>query len=1121
MKFKYVKMLIILISATAWLMAVPPEIKYPRYFSPDGLAKSQNGNPLFDRARGYADQGKLQSAILNYGSFIDWGDDNSPGGLWGNFQYIANVSFIMGVPGAPPGSPPAEPKTKLNKLPAGFSPYPWAVRPSPNPSDGGELVYWGATVSESWMDRTPNLVQIDWDAAVGSKGKIYSGEVTAGDIYGGIYTREDDTYPLLATSTIPESWPKAYDEETGDEYSVWPGWWAIDTDIASPTYGQEVPDRFVSDVDIYLEFDDAFAGRAIMNPDIGYPTGTKVYATVHSYGRSYAEDVIFITMKVVNESDKLGLNEGLGYDYEYAYFGFYFDVDAYSALANGSAIGRTNDDDMMGYNSELDYAYIYDLDDESGGYRNLAYTAIKLLDTPTASDTVDLGDGRIIHPGDKLGMTDWHWFDWYNRPGVAQKESNSVGYAGDGEFPESPYKEIIQYKLMAGDTSNLDYYSGDWKNWYFHPNPAGEVNPHFDSMSGLLQKHPNGLDCVLIMSSGPFNFAVGDTQMFSFAIIMGQDEEDLYRNAKMAQVMYDLKYQGFSPPQPPVVNAVSLWDSTLQKPYVRISWDDRAETSTDIVTKYQDFQGYKVYKSTDGGVTWGNPLYDQIYDLDGVPAGWKPIAQYDFTASQDIARYGREISGPDPLAPWKSLGKNTGLAHEYIDRNVEIGVEYTYSVTAYDIGMQRFAVKVAYDSLWSADLNQYVRYNFRNDTLYAQTNPDPLWGGYELESLENPKGNTVLAPNFVKIIPAKKPLNVTHSTIVKRIEGSRGTIPIEIRIADPSKVRKDQYEISIKASSQVGSFGPMIRAPQYTVVNLSRGDTLVVNDPNIDYEGGNPLTSYHAVFDGLQVLFQNIYKARLKEAYWNNSEMEENATYSVSTSQSYPTADDYAIVFGNPGSVLDSAYWNTPMPASMAAVSFKGVKLNTGETMDLLVRELSATRNGELDQKETIIFLEKGIPGVNPALRQPTWGVTFDWDTLAPYPFKAGDTLFLYTDKPLHDGDKFTFNSSELTDLQEISKDDMKKIRVVPNPYIVTAYWEQNQYRKRILFTNLPEECTITIFNLVGEKVNTLNHKNAFDDSEAWDLSTTNRQEVAPGLYVFAVETPQGKKHIGKFAIIR
>ena len=61
----------------------------------------------------------------------------------------------------------------------------------------------------------------------------------------------------------------------------------------------------------------------------------------------------------------------------------------------------------------------------------------------------------------------------------------------------------------------------------------------------------------------------------------------------------------------------------------------------------------------------------------------------------------------------------------------------------------------------------------------------------------------------------------------------------------------------------------------------------------------------------------------------------------------------------------------------------------------------------------------------------------------------------------------------------------------------------------------------IKIYTLTGEFVNSVEHDNPYDDSESWDLTTINRQEVAPGLYVFSVELPDGKKHVGKFAIIR
>ena len=54
-------------------------------------------NPMSDRARGYLLQGKAQTAILNYGNYIDI--EVSPNGAWGEYAYLYEVSFLAGVPG--------------------------------------------------------------------------------------------------------------------------------------------------------------------------------------------------------------------------------------------------------------------------------------------------------------------------------------------------------------------------------------------------------------------------------------------------------------------------------------------------------------------------------------------------------------------------------------------------------------------------------------------------------------------------------------------------------------------------------------------------------------------------------------------------------------------------------------------------------------------------------------------------------------------------------------------------------------------------------------------------------------------------------------------------------------
>lgn len=483
------------------------------------VEKKKTYDPLSERARAYSDTNKLKIAIENYGIFSG---TSTPQGLWGDFQYISDLSLIVGIPGKDQNG----------------TPYSWAIgkklRYDINENHfietGTDTTYWGATVSESWFDRTYNLMRTDWDAVENSKETLHNPDATAGFYYGsrGIYTSPEDSYPLIASSDIPDTWP----DSVG--IKKWPGRWAIDPDDPSGT--TELKGIFVSDKDIYFEFDDRFATRDVDTTQ-GYPIGLKVQVSGYSFVDTLAEDIIFFDLKITNESE---------YNYEYVYAGFHFDANVYHRQANGSYLGRTNDDDMMAFNKDYDFAYIFDLDGDHNNYfvgdKKLAYSAVKFLDTPLSSDTLDLDMDGIadILPGDKLGLTSWHWFDWYFRPG-ARDVSLSGPWSGDGQTPVADNKEEIQYKILAGDNSNLTPYDSIH---YFHPNiNTGELNPRFDSVEGLMIQYPNGLDCVFIMASGPFTMSAGESIPLSFCLMMGEDEDELIRNAITAQSIFDNNYQ--------------------------------------------------------------------------------------------------------------------------------------------------------------------------------------------------------------------------------------------------------------------------------------------------------------------------------------------------------------------------------------------------------------------------------------------------------------------------------------------------------------------------------------------------------------------------------------------------
>ncbi len=745
--------------------------------------------------------------------------------------------------------------------------YPWALRPKlisredqfdfynygldlEEWTKDDEYMYYGFNVSESWLSRIPGSINGEWHASTMSRLNTHNTDIKNGEIFGDTYvTDPNDTYPLLAHSAFSDTWPTRYNEILGTNESFWPGWWSEDYNITlpgcsesrkDPDCWEEVPGRFISDMDVYMEFDDRWAHRGNMvntnneYEQTGYPMGLRVMAEAHSYGVSYAEDILFVTVKVRNESgdwcaeDEYGqpildengspkcgiamimpdgtqLNQGKGFNYQGTSLGFYFDADVLVGDQDGyNASIHSNDDDFMKYywdifelNNErmlISMAMVGDYDGSSGANghamsggaspgSNFGIVATQLLDSPKATDPVDLDqDGIIdIFPGEPLKMTDWHWFDWYSRPGVPQMESNSSScYTGAEGCPQARNKEEIMYKIMTGDTVNL---SENEKQWHFHtPNPGTdlgtELNPHFDSLEGLLEepaflRDPEGLDCSIFLSCGPFDLPVGREVPFSFCIIFGQNENDLINNARFAQVMYNSKYQGFTPPARP--NVFTETDTGS----IKIYWNDIAEASTDVLTGYADFEGYKIYKSVDGGKNWGNAS-DRIYNTDGLFVGWAPYRQFDLSAEEDSLhcvysnsyncekelRRNHSIKGPDPYFPWFNLGSDTGfevielnesewktvdgVTYKYMlkDQNVIDGMEYTYSIVAYDMGVEP-TYKTRYIPRDDGEFEATIDTNFSNPNEWA--NPE----GYA--SIENSKGTTILDRNFVQTYPGIEP----------------------------------------------------------------------------------------------------------------------------------------------------------------------------------------------------------------------------------------------------------------------------------------------------------------------------------------------------------------------------
>jgi hypothetical protein len=143
---------------------------------------------------------------------------------------------------------------------------------------------------------------------------------------------------------------------------------------------------------------------------------------------------------------------------------------------------------------------------------------------------------------------------------------------------------------------------------------------------------------------------------------------------------------------------------------------------------------------------------------------------------------------------------------------------------------------------------------------------------------------------------------------------------------------------------------------------------------------------------------------------------------------------------------------------------------------------------------------------------------------------KDGDFYRVTFHRPFWKADSivFTVKPEAALNTQEIAS-SMDNIRVVPNPYIATNAMEPaisnpllNQ-RRRIMFTNLPAECTIKIFTVSGLLVDVIEVNNPSDNGMVhWDLQTREGLEVAAGIYIYHVKSGRtGDEKMDKFAIIK
>ncbi|MDW7680885.1 MAG: hypothetical protein SCK70_09990, partial [bacterium] len=352
--------------------------------------KLAKATKTIDQSVGLLDAGKIQHAVFNDGRLSTWDyRPKVPAVFYKGWSYIPDLSMMIGVPEDP-----------------SWTPYTTNVH--------GQPMLKGPSVSATFAGD-------DWGPKAGSYGGLHSGDMTFGDVLSGTTLGD---FPLMATSNYPLSWPN---DENGHPF--WPGMWAVDPNTGKVSYDSvlatefnfnEPPGpwmycptsddtvllgKFFSDKEIFFsmtDYDLTNLGLPYAESDgdtsQGYKLEVQLDMTALCYGRSYAEDIIFFPMKIINHSP---------HDYRDVYVGFYNDTD----VPEYDLVSTLNDrmDWMTFLASEYDVendttyhynmAYIYDYRYGTGDFPGPEYKvvpALKILETPPANQDLDLDGDEII-----------------------------------------------------------------------------------------------------------------------------------------------------------------------------------------------------------------------------------------------------------------------------------------------------------------------------------------------------------------------------------------------------------------------------------------------------------------------------------------------------------------------------------------------------------------------------------------------------------------------------------------------------------------------------------------------------------------------------------------------------
>jgi hypothetical protein len=665
-------------------------------------------------------------------------------------------------------------------------------------------------------------------------------------------------------------------------------------------------------------------------------------------------------------------------------------------------------------------------------------------------------------------------------------------------------------------------------------------------------------DNIFVYGSGPFVLEPGATQRFSIALLMGDSRDDLVLNSETAQRILEANYLFAQPPPKPIVSAVP-GDGR-----VTLYWDNQAEQTVDPLTGTQDFEGYKIYRSLD--YTFSDVV--TITDANGSPFLRSPLigatgdpAQFDLVNQWEglhpVEYLGRGIK--------YNLGKNTGLVHEYIDSTVANGVTYYYGVASYEHGFDSLGIQLPPTESQISITRDPVTGTLTFDQNTAAVAPGPLPSGstnpqvsndFTAERIQgNSTGEISIGVKEALAVEDQAQYSVNFrdmdgsivydaETFLRTIDNivSKDTffVPLSKKsIIDTTVVVRDGVGATVDTSRyEIDAEGGQIRGtspgsmPAGEEFEVSYRNLPVYASPFLQGEDSNP------VFDGIRLYVQDdVLGIDSADSRWI-VQQNNNVVGVVQKPQALPSAPfrpapiNLEVRWNNTDTTSDGK-WASPGDTLLnnrgqpvVVCPFKIVDVTSGADLRVLVDKALEDSIWRLGRELVVVT----PPPYAPQSPIPVMvGILFyppadsNEATIMP---QQGDIYLVASTKPFEDGDVYTFTTTAVRFDQATAQSMLENIYVVPDPYVVWSGLETPginstlRGENRLQFRNLPAVCTIRIYTITGELIDTI-YKDDSNSFAEWAVVSNEGQRLAYGIYIYHVDVPGVGEKIGRFALIK